>query len=122
MTLREQPRISPAKRVPGPPAGTKAHAFTLRDDNHRHYHRSVSLSESPYYVALAWRADRESPVHQLGTFRLDLPVLLASGNVRPDRPGDESTVRVRFYRADDGGIYLQPRLDAPRLRVADAPM
>lgn len=122
MTLREQPRISPVKRVPAPPAGTKAHAFTLRDDNQRHYHRSVKLSESPFYVALGWRANSESPVHQLGTFRLDLAVLLASGHVRPDRPGDAFTVRVRFYRADDGGIYLQSRLDTPRLRVADAPV
>ena len=119
---KSHPRISPAKRVSAVPAGVSAHTFTLRDDNNRHYHRAVQLTDSPYYVALAWRADSKSPVHPLGTFRLDLPVLLASGNIRLDRASDESRVRVRFYRADDGGIYLQPRLRAPRLHVADAPV
>ena len=112
----------PARRVEAPPPGTEAHQFTLRDDNRRHYHRPVRVAVSPYFVALAWRASASAPVHPLGTYRLDLPALLAAGYVRPDRRGDESEVRVRFYRGDDGGIYLQPRLAAPALLVARAPL
>jgi hypothetical protein len=118
----QQPRVAPAKPVLTTPEGVESHRFTLRDDNGQHYHRAVRVAESPYYVALAWRANRRSPVHELGTFRLDLPALLDAGYIRLDRPGAEHEVRVRFFRAEDGWIYLQPRLDAPALRIAQAPI
>jgi hypothetical protein len=104
------------------PAHSKETLFTLRDDNHQHYHRRVPIASSPLFVRLAWRATKASPVHAIGLFRLDLPILLREGYVRLEQPLDPDEVRVRFYRSDDQLIYVQVLADAPRLLVARAPL
>ena len=98
------------------------HTFTLRDDNQQHYHRAVALKESPYYVALAWRAERGSPVHDLGIYRLDLLCLLQRQHIRVESPQRSDQVRVRFFRAADGWIYIQANIDAPALKVIKSPI
>ena len=103
------------------PQGVKGTRFTLRDDNHQHYHRRVSLGITPLYLRLYWRASVSAPVHHIGIFRLDLPALLRDGYIRPERALNSTEVRIRLYRADDGYIYVQTRTDAPRLLVGRAP-
>ncbi len=122
MAPSPQPRITPAKRIAVVPVGAKAHLYTLRDDNNQHYHRAVALKDTPYFVELAWRAARNAPVHTLGTFRLDLPALLKAGYIRSESSRVADEVRVRFFRAGDGWIYLQSTLNAPALRVIEAPI
>lgn len=79
------------------------------------------IIESPVYIQLAWRATAQSQVHSLGVFRLDLRGLLSAGYIRSERPNSEDEVRVRFYRANDGIIYLQSKKGSPALAVAAAP-
>jgi hypothetical protein len=110
------------RRVESAPAGVKPRRFTLRDDNAKHYHRQMRIIESPVYVELAWRANAKSQVHSLGLFRLDLRGLLSAGYVRAETPNSEDEVRVRFYRASNGMIYLQTKQGSPALVVAPAPV
>jgi hypothetical protein len=110
------------RRVESAPAGVKPRRCTLRDDNEQHYHRPMLIIESPVYVQLAWRATAKSQVHSLGVFRLDLRGLLSAGYVRRERPNLEDEVRVRFYRANNGMIYLQSKQGSPALAVVAAPV
>jgi hypothetical protein len=110
------------RRVESTPAGAKLRRFTLRDDNAQHYHRKMLIIQSPVYVELAWRATAKSQVHSLGVFRLDLRSLLSAGYIRPERPNLGDEVRVRFYRATNGIIYLQSKQGSPALPVAAAPV
>jgi hypothetical protein len=110
------------RRIDSAPAGVKPRRCTLRDDNAQHYHRPMRLIESPVYIELAWRANAKSPVYSIGLFRLDLRGLLSAGYIRPEEPNSEDEVRVRFYRATDGVIYLQTKQRALRLAVALAPV
>ena len=112
----------PLSQISRVTSGRKSTRFTLRDDNQQHYHRRVEISHSPLFVELNRRATKESPVHRVGLFRLELPSLLRLHYIRAEREGDDRDVRVRFYRKDDGFIYLQSRLDSPSLRVARAPI
>jgi hypothetical protein len=110
------------RRVESAPAGAKPRRLTLRDDNAQHYHRQMRLIESPVYVELAWRAHAKSQVHSLGLFRLDLRGLLSAGYIRAERLNSEDAVRVRFYRASNGMIYLQTKQGSPALAVTPAPV
>ena len=110
------------RRVESAPAGVKPRRFTLRDDNAQHYHRQMEIIESPVFVQLAWRANAKSQVHSLGIFRLDLRGLLSAGYIRTERPDLENEVRVRFYRASNGLIYLQVKHGSPALAVIPAPV
>jgi hypothetical protein len=110
------------RQVESAPAGVKPLQLTLRDDNAQHYHRRVRLIKSPVYIKLAWRANAKSQVHSLGLFRLDLRQLLSAGYIRPDGAHGDDEVRVRFYRANNGMIYLQTKQGAPALAVAPAPV
>ncbi len=109
-------------KVSNVPTGCKAARFTLRDDNQQHYHRRVEMSNTPLYIGLNWRARTGSPVHHIGVFRLDLRALLRQRYIREEKKGHAKEVRVRFYRSDDGFIYLQSRQDSPALRVERAPV
>ena len=82
----------------------------------------MGIIESPVYVQLAWRANAKSQVHSLGVFLLDLRGLLSAGYIRPERPNWEDEVRVRFYRASNGMIYLQVKQGSPALAVIPAPV
>ena len=82
----------------------------------------MRTGDSPVFVSLAWRADAQSQIHDLGVWRLDLPALLEAGYIRPERAGSDAEVRVRVYRADDGLIYLQSKRDAPGLAITRAPI
>ena len=110
------------RRVEAAPAGVKLRRFTLRDDNAQHYHRKMGIIESHVYVQLAWRANAKSQIHSLGVFLLDLRGLLSAGYIRPERPNWEDEVRVRFYHASNGMIYLQVKQGSPALAVIPAPV
>jgi hypothetical protein len=109
-------------RVESAPAGVKPRRCTLRDDNAQHYHRTMRLIESPVLIKLAWRANATSQVHSLGLFRLDLRRLLSAGYIRPEGSNSEDVVRVRFYRANNGMVYIQTKQGAPAIAVAPAPV
>lgn len=103
------------KPVQVTPSGVKIKKWTLREDNHSHYHGVVSLADSPIYLELSWRRTAESPVHRVGLFRLNLPGLLQGGFVRYE-PADSSgpEVRLRIVRAE-GQFFVQVRPDGPRI-------
>src|SRR5688572_8610330 len=86
----------------------KSRQWTLRDDNGRHYHNIVRLSESPLYLALSWRETAAAAVKPVGVFRLDLRKLLAKGYIRYEsEKGKGDAVRLRVVRRDDGTFCVQ---------------
>lgn len=84
------------------------------DAKGRHHQNKVSRTETQLYMHLSWKAGSDAPVQFVGCYELDMVQLLAQGYLRADGP---DAVRLRFFHADDGNIYIQSRLDAPRLRV-----
>jgi hypothetical protein len=110
------------RRVSEAPRGTRVRTWTLRDDNHQHYHNAVSARESPLWLRLRWRRTASTPVHDVGLFRLDLHALLAEDFIRPEQAdGDDDRLRLRFVRANDGRIYIQWRSDTPAVAVGLMP-
>lgn len=115
------PHINLLQQIEVAPSNVRPKQFTLRDDNEQHYHRQMRITESPVYINLSWKATKNSQVYNLGIFRLDLKKLLAAGYIRLEKEGYEDDVRVRFYRANNGMIYLQTKLGNPALAVTLAP-
>jgi len=108
------------------PPGVKLHIWKPRADHRSaggsHWHAKVKLSEHPYYLELYWRrtdTDLADP-KPIGVFRLDLNGLLRNGYIRLDKSGQDGTssVRLRFYRADDGSIYVQTKQGKPKLLIS----
>jgi hypothetical protein len=94
--------------VQGAPPGANIRRWTLRNDNHSHYHNVVNISESPLYLELSWRQTATDPVRRVGIFRLNLLGLLQSGYIRwepVNSSGPEA--RLRIVRAVDGQFYVQ---------------
>jgi hypothetical protein len=102
------------------PPGVKLHVWKPRA-NHRcaggsHWHAKVKLSGRPYYLELYWRKTADDPVQRVGVFRLDLAGLLRDGYIRLESEGSQdSDARLRFFRANDGSIYVQTKQGKPRL-------
>jgi hypothetical protein len=102
------------------PPGVKLHIWKPRA-NHRcaggsHWHANVKLSERPYYLDLYWRKTADDPVQRVGVFRLDLIGLLRDGYIRSESKDSQSSdVRLRFFRSDDGNIYVQTKQGKPKL-------
>lgn len=106
------------KVVESAPYGARVRKWTGRDDNLRHHHGVVKLSESPLYLELFWRSTANSPIHRVGFFRLNLLLLLLDNYVRKDpidSPGSE--VRLRIVHSEDEDFYIQASSDKPRLQM-----
>jgi len=98
------------------PPGERFRRWTLREDNQAHHHVVVSLSESPLYLQLSWRATKNSPPALVGKFKLDLQGLLAGEYIREEPVGSSAKdVRVRIVRAPDGLFFVQAKQDGPKL-------
>lgn len=109
-----------ATRMSVVPPGAALRKWTLRDDNHQHFHNRIRLSESPLFLRLRWRATARDAVREIGLYRLDLDTLLAGGYIRRE-PSQETRglLRLRFFRGDDGVIYIQTRADHPALPIGE---
>lgn len=101
------------------PPGAARRRWTLRADNHGHYHGIVRRSECPLYLELDWRPTAVDSVRGVGVFRLNLTGLLRDRYIRPE-PADSHgpNVRLRIIRADDGSFYVQTNEHGPRLLLA----
>jgi len=112
------------ERVDSVPDDAPHRRWVLRDDNQRHFHGVVHLSESPLYVELLWKADARSREQLVGLFRLNLPALVTEGYARREREdapsGDE--VRLRFVRGERGVVFIQVRADEPGLPIGTVDM
>jgi hypothetical protein len=104
--------------VPTVPKGVNVRSWTLREDNHAHFHGVVRVTESPLYLALSWRPNAIGRVRQVGLFKLDLCGLLQGGYIRHD-PVDSAgpELRLRTVRAVDGLFYIQARHNGPRIQL-----
>jgi hypothetical protein len=92
--------------------------WVIRDDNRQHHHGIVKLSSSPLFIELSWKPNHGGPEQLVGLYRLNLPELLARNLVRFEKEnevGDE--IRLRFYRGDEGIVYIQARGDRPSLPI-----
>src|SRR5436190_15160323 len=101
------------------PRGAAHRRWTLRADNHGHYHNIVTLSECPLYLKLHWRPTAADVVRPVGVFRLDLTGLLRDGYIRHEPAGSHgSDVRLRVVRDDDGSFYVQTNRKGRRFLLA----
>jgi len=100
------------------PAGAKVAHWVIRDDNQQHYHGIVSLADSPFLIELRWKPTSTGAEQLVGLYRLRLPELLAADFVRFEREGAAGdSVRLRFYRGEEGVVFIQSRTDRPGLPI-----
>lgn len=79
------------------------------DATDRNHHGLVKANEDPLDITLRWKASANAMPQIVGFYRLHLESLAADGFVPPPRAGK---IRLRFYHAPDGCIYIQQ--NAPR--------
>jgi hypothetical protein len=89
-------------------------SWTGNDENGRHHHSAIPLSDSPLYLKLAWKRGSKSHPYFIGNFVLNLEGLLASGFIREE---SRRRVRLRFFHDYDDVIYIQARLSEPRFAI-----
>ena len=100
------------------PPGVRVRSWTLRQDDHAHFHNMVSLRESPLYLELSWRPSVSGRARRVGLFKLNLAGLLQGQYIRHDPVGSDGVyLRLRVVRADDGLFYIQARGDGPRIQL-----
>ncbi|MFT5683249.1 MAG: hypothetical protein ACI8RZ_004180 [Myxococcota bacterium] len=98
--------------------GRRAYRWTLRQDDNAHHHRVLHTQKSPYLMNLRWRETKDSPVHEVGLFLLDLNGLLATGYIRGEPAGTSGPeVRVRVVMKGPGAFYLQVRAGERSVRL-----
>ena len=112
------PEFAELVRRVGQPAQGRCRKWTGNDDNARNHNGPVRLDEDPLFLHLRWRSGRQGSRKEIGLFRLALGGLLAEGYVRPE---GHDKVRLRFYHDYDGAIYIQHKLDRPRIAVGRHP-
>jgi hypothetical protein len=107
------------------PPGVKPHIWEKpRADHNRSaegsdWHAKVRLSDRPYYLELYWRKTANDPAVRVGFFRLDLAGLRRAGYIRSESENSQdSWVRLRLFRANDGKVYVQTKQDEPKLQIA----
>lgn len=106
------------ERVLSFPPGAKVARWVIRDDNQQHYHGVVSLADSPFLIELRWKPRSNGAEQLVGLYRLRLPELLAADFVRFEREGTAGdSVRLRFYRGEEGVVFIQSRADRPGLPI-----
>jgi hypothetical protein len=111
------------ERVGSVPDDAPRRRWVLRDDNQRHFHGVVHLSESPLFVELLWKADARSREQLVGLYRLNLPALVSQGYARREREDESSDeIRLRFVRGERGVVLIQVRADEPALPIGTVDM
>jgi hypothetical protein len=106
------------------PSNTKLHIWKKARADHNSsaegsdWHAKVRLSDRPYYLDLYWRKTANDPAVQVGVFRLDLVGLLSKDYIRRESEDSQvSEVRLRFFRANNGNVYVQTKQDKPGLFI-----
>lgn len=97
--------------------GPVAHEWTGNDDDARHHHGLLDLSEVPCYLALYWHSRARGRTVHVGTYKLNLRRLVAADYAQ-EKPGRK--VRLRFVRDADGTIEIRPNESTPGLPVGVA--
>jgi hypothetical protein len=104
------------------PPGSKLHIWKKPRADHNSsaegsdWHAKVRISDRPYYLDLYWRKTANDPAVRVGVFCLDLPGLLREGYIRRD--SEDSDIRLRFFRANNGNVYVQTKQHKPELFIA----
>lgn len=106
------------QKVPNKGASDIQRNWTGNDENGRHHHGKVRLTESPLKLRLCWRKTSRDPSSLIGIFELDLQGLLRSDYIRSE-PGSENEVRLRFYHGLDNVIYIQVNMKKPALPIGN---
>lgn len=94
--------------------GPVAHEWTANDDNASHHHGLLDLNEVPCYLALYWNSRSKGKTVHVGTYKLNLRLLVGAGYSQLN-PGRK--VRLRFVRDPDGVVLIRPNDSSPGLPV-----
>jgi hypothetical protein len=98
--------------------GTEARPCNGDDEKGaRTHHGFIPAQDNLKDIALYWRTVENAPRRYIGTYRLDLTVLLNAGYVRTASYHGKNGFRLKFVHADNDCIYIQKDSDSPRLVV-----
>ena len=78
--------------------------WTGNDKSARNHNGAVRFRESPLFIRLFWKETPTSSIKEIGSFKLNLSLLASENYVRTL---DNQTLKLRFYHAKDGRIYIQ---------------
>lgn len=118
MTDFDYPLASDASLISRTTSGTDVHEWTGNDDDQGQHHGLLNANEVPCYIALYWQSRKAGRTVHVGTYRMNLRLLVKQGLARQE---GKSRIRLRFVRQDDGIIVIQLNESAPLLRVGRAP-
>ncbi len=93
-----------------------ARDWTGNDNSRRNQTGIVDLGESPLRLRLSWKKSPKDSVHLIGVYDLYLEQLRLDGYVR-DESTTKNKIRLRFYHAHDGLIYIQVNSNGPKLPI-----
>jgi hypothetical protein len=117
MTDFDYPIASDASLISRSTSGTDVHEWTGNDDDQGQHHGLLNANEVPCYIALYWQSRKAGRTVHVGTYRMNLRLLVKEGLARQE---GKSKIRLRFVRRDDGTIVIQLNESAPLLRVGGA--
>jgi predicted DNA binding CopG/RHH family protein len=91
------------KDVPRSKLPARHRRWVGNDANQRNHHGRIPSGENPVFLDLSWKKDKRSTPEPVGAFRIDVEALAKEGYLAPDPAGG---IRLRFFHASDGSIYL----------------
>jgi hypothetical protein len=91
--------------------------WTANDDDAGHHHGLIDLNEVPCYIALYWSSKSKGRTVHVGTYKLNLRLLVSKGYAQ-EKPGRK--VRLRFVRDESGVIMIRANDSTPGLLVGIA--
>jgi hypothetical protein len=93
------------------------HEWTANEDDAGHHHGLLDINEVPCYLALYWSSRSRGRTVHVGTYKLNLRLLISAGYAQA-KPGRK--VRLRFVRDPDGAILIQSNESSAGLPVGEA--
>jgi hypothetical protein len=113
----DYPLAADASLISRTTSGIDVHEWTGNDDDQGQHHGLLNANEVPCYIALYWQSRKAGRTVHVGTYRMNLRLLVKHGLARQE---GKSKIRLRFLRQDDGIIVIQLNESAPLLRVGSA--
>lgn len=91
-------------------------AWTIRDDNHRHFFGIIPTDEFITTISVSWKKNADSMAALLGRFKLDLMLLLEEDFIRTTDEG----FLLRFQRSGNL-IAIARNRSSPTLTISSLP-
>ena len=115
--MLDYPSIQYAAMISRTTFGPVTHEWTANEDDAGHHHGLIDLNEVPCYLALYWSSKSKGRTVHVGSYKLNLRLLVSAGYAQ-EKSGRK--VRLRFVRDPDGTIQIRANESSPGLPVGNA--